>query len=61
MVTPEKLAEIRTKWRDWLLDNPEADECQQYYAAGVMDGLKYAATGEPFAPDWKETLKLLRE
>ena len=50
------VAASAAKWRQWLKDNPDADSHQRYYVAGVIDGLKFAETGEPFSPDWKLTL-----
>ena len=52
---------VAERWRQWLQDNPDADSHQRYYAAGVIDALKFAETGEPFAPDWKQTLTELSE
>ena len=56
MNAPYTIPEVEAKWREWIKDNPDADIHQQYYAAGVIDGLRYALTGEPFSPDWKATL-----
>ena len=44
-----KLAEIENEWRAWLKDNPRAPEFERHYAMGVIDALKYAAGGDPFA------------
>jgi len=52
------VATTEKKWRQWIKDNPGADRHQLYYAAGVIDGLRYAVSGKPFSPDWKKTLKL---
>lgn len=55
---PAELSAIEAKWRAWLKDNPDADQHQRYYVAGVIDGLKFSSKGEPFRPDWKQSLEL---
>jgi hypothetical protein len=48
-----KITDTEIEWRMWLKENPKADSHQRYYAAGVIDGLRFAKNK---GPDWHQTL-----